>query len=190
MCPTPLGRVQTRVASLTLPALLGVILSLVTGRPDWIVLIGVLLLLGVTLDTCVYSWLLRYQPPWMTFVLALGEFGLLYVLAQILKLDLSPLEAIVFYWVSWVLAASTKVVVLPLVSLTYLESAFEFRRTQWSIPPAQVALPVLASAAEGGQGPGSLVREASGVHARPLEKLPSPSGVHAMPSPQRERQSA
>ena len=145
MCPTPIGRVHTRVAIIVGPALLGLILSLVTGRADWIVLIGVYLLLGVFLDTCVYSWLLKYQPPWMTGVLALAEFGLLYVLANVLKLDLSPAEAIAFYWASWVLATVTRIVVLPNLSLTYIESAGEFRRIEWSLPPEQTPVPVLAS---------------------------------------------
>ena len=73
MCPTPIGRIHTRVAILFLPALLGTILSLATGRPDWIVLIGVYLMLGVALDAGVYAWVIRYQPPWMTFVLAVFE---------------------------------------------------------------------------------------------------------------------
>ena len=179
MCPTPLGRIHTRVATIFGPALLGLILSLITGRPDWIVLIGVYLLMGVALDTCVYSWLLRYQPPWMTFVLALGEFGLLYVLANVLQLDLSPLEAIALYWASWILAATSKIVLLPILSLTYIESSFEFRRPAWSLPPQQVAYPVVAASSDAEPGP--LVERASGELAVPLEPLPSPSGVHQVP---------
>jgi hypothetical protein len=181
MCPTPIGRIHTRVATIVLPALLGTVLSVVTGRPDWIILIGVYLLLGVSLDAAVYSWLLKYQPPWMTGILGLGEFGLLYVLANVLKLDLTSLEAIVLFWASWLLATITRIVVLPLVSLTYIESAGEFRRVEWSLPPSQVALPVVASAGESRAGPGPLVQEASGVHARPLERKPGPSGVHQVP---------
>ncbi len=179
MCPTPIGRIETRVATLLGPALLAAALSLATGRPDWIVLIGVYLLLGVALDAGLYSWLLKYQPPWMTGVLALGEFGLLYVLANVLRLGLSPAEAIGLYWISWALATATRIAVLPIVSLTYIESAGEFRRTEWSVPPSQASLPVLASAAEAQAGPGALVQAASGVHARPLERKPSPSGIHA-----------
>jgi hypothetical protein len=179
MCPTPLGRIHTRVATIFLPALLGLILSLVTGRPDWIVLIGVFLLLGVALDTCVYSWLLKYQPPWMTGVLALAEFGLLYVLANVLELDLAPWEAIVLYWASWILATATRIAVLPILSLTYIESAGEFRRIAWSLPPEQAPLPVIAAVGDGAPGP--VVRAASGAHQVPLEKLPSPSGVHTVP---------
>ena len=47
MCPTPIGRLHTRVASIVLgPAVLGLILTLITGHLDWIVLVGVYLLLG------------------------------------------------------------------------------------------------------------------------------------------------
>ncbi len=178
MCPTPLGRVETRVAILVGPAILGTILSIATGRAGWIVLIGVYLLLGVALDLLVYPWLLRYQPPWMTFVLGLGEFGLLYVLAQVLKLGLTPAEAIIFYWVSWTIAALTKIVVLPIASLTYLESSLEFRTTEWSVPAQQSALPVLAAEADVVAAPGALIERASGVREVPLELKPSPSGVH------------
>jgi hypothetical protein len=181
MCPTPIGRIHTRVATIGVPALLGVILSLVTGRPDWIVLIGVFLLMGVSLDAGLYSWLLKYQPPWMTGILALGELGLLFVLANVLKLDLTPAEAIVFYWAAWSLATATRIALLPIVSLTYIESAAEFRRIEWSIPASQASLPIMASRAEAASGPGRLLEEASGVHARPLERKPSPSGVHASP---------
>ena len=165
-----------------LPALLGVILSLVTGREDWIVLIGIYLVMGVALDTLVYPWVLRYQPPWMTFVLALAEFGLLYLLANVLELNLSSAEAIIFYWVSWILAALTKVIVLPIASLTYLESSLEFRRPEWSIPPAQESLPIIAASDGGAVGAGKIVLEASGDHAVPLELMPSPSGEHVRPT--------
>jgi hypothetical protein len=183
MCPTPIGRLHTRVASIVLgPAVLGLILTLVTGHLDWIVLVGVYLLLAVFLDTAVYPFVLAWQPPWMTFVLALVEYGLLLAVTQLLEgfPNISVLEATIFYWCCWVLAVWVKVVILPIASLTYLESAGEFRRAQWSQPVEQVALPVLASTADA-RRPGKLLAEASGVHATPLQSLPAPSGVHAVP---------
>lgn len=185
MCPTPTGRVHTRVSTILMgPAVLGLIITLISGHLDWIVLIGVYLLLGVFLDTAVYSWLLKYQPPWMTGALALGEYGLLLAVTQLLEgfPNISIIEATIFYWVSYLLAVSAKIAVLPILSLTYLESAGEFRRTEWSVPASQASLPVLASAAEARRGPGELVRAASGVHAKPLESLPAPSGVHQVPT--------
>ena len=63
-------------------------------------------------------------------------------------------EAVIFYWICWILAIPlTKVVLLPLFSLTYLESAGEIRRIEWSIPESQVPLPVLAAGAEAGAAP-------------------------------------
>jgi hypothetical protein len=192
MCPTPTGRIHTRTAAIFLPLLLGLVVSLVSGHFDWLALIGLYYVMGVFLDLAVYSWLFRFQPPWMTFVIALSELGFLLVLSHALAeqggvggLDhISVPEAIVFYWAAWILAIPvTKVMILPLISLTYLESAGELRRIEWSIPESQVALPVLASGAEAARGPGPIVREASGVHAKPLPQLPSPSGVHRVPRP-------
>jgi hypothetical protein len=192
MCPTPTGRIHTRTATIFLPALFGLIVSLVTGHFDWLALIGVYYIMGIFLDTAVYSWLFRFQPPWMTFVLAIAELGFLLVLAAVignvsdggLEHTLPIYEAIIFYWVAWLLAIPiTKVVLLPLISVTYLESAGEIRRVEWSIPESQVPLPVLASSAEAKRGPGPVVREASGVHAKPLPQLPSPSGVHRTVQP-------
>jgi hypothetical protein len=177
MCPTLVGRIHSRVASLVLPAALGIVLSLVTGREDWIVLIGVLLLLGTALDTLVYTWLIRYQPPWLTGVVGLAELGFLFVLAHLLELHLTDLEAIVFYLVSWSLATATRIALFPTFSLTYLESAGEFRRIEWSIPAPQEQLPVYASPADTGSA-GPVLRAASGVHAVPLEPKPGLSGVH------------
>ena len=193
MCPTVIGRIHTRVSIIVLgPALIGLIFSLVSGHWDWLALVGIYLMLGIFLDTAIYPWLLKWQPPWVGFVLALGEFGLLLVLAGIVNdatakdgagalHNISIGEAIWFYWLCWVTASLIKIVVLPIANLTYAESAAEFRRPAWSIPPPLEPLPILASSEEAKAGPGPVIREASGVHAKPLEPLPSPSGVHRLP---------
>lgn len=179
MCPTPIGRIHTRVFALIPGALFATIIALATGNADWIVLIGVFLLMGIALDTCVYQWAVRYQPPWMTFTLAVVEWLLLLVLASILELDLTIWAASALYWIVWSMAAITKVVAFPIASLTYLESAGEFRTTEWSIPPSQASLPLLAAVGPGGPGPGLFEQAASGVGIKPIERQPSPSGVHA-----------
>jgi hypothetical protein len=188
MCPTPIGRIQTRTAIIIGPAIIGLVMSLITGHWDWLVLVGVYYLLGVFLDAAVYSWMLPWQPPFMGIILALAEFGLLLVLAGILNdeaggglSNITVGEAAIFYWVLWIVASLTKIVILPIMSLTYIESAGEFRTSRWSVPESLEPLPILASSAEAKAGPGPVIREASGTHARPLEPLPSPSGVHRVP---------
>jgi hypothetical protein len=180
MCPTVLGRIETRVFTLIGPALLATILSIATHDPGWIVTIGVFLLMGTLLDIVFYPVIIRWQPPWLTFVIAIGEF----VLLVLLVLSLDPgngrgfgwLGAIVLFWVSWVMAEATKIVIFPLLSLTWLESGGEFRATDWSIRPDAEPLPVLAAPMEG-QAEAPLVRQMSGVGQRP-ERRPPLSGVH------------
>jgi hypothetical protein len=186
MCPTVLGRVQTRVAILIGPAILGAILWLITGRSGFLTLIGVYLLLGIALDAGFYSWIIKWQPPWLTFVLAIGEFVLMYILAIVLDLDITMWQGIVWFWVAWTLAIWTKIVILPLISLTWIENGGEFRTTGWSIPPEQEPLPAagaVSAPAVAAAGPPRLAREFSAVQEIPqeLRGVPSPSGVHRRP---------
>ena len=183
MCPTPLGRLQTRTAILVLPALLGLVLSLLTDNEGFIVLIGVYLLLGVALDVLFYPRVIKWQPPWLTFVLAVGEFVLLYVLAQVLEVGLEPVDAVWFYWASWILAIVTKIVLLPIMSLSWIENGGEFRTTGWTIPAETEPLPIVA-AIPASAPVVALAREFSTVNQVPdeIRNLPAPSGVHRRPT--------
>jgi hypothetical protein len=184
MCPTVLGRIETRVAILIGPAILGTILSLLTGDPGWIVTIGVLLLLGVTLDTTLYRVLIKWQPPWLTFLLGVLEFVILFVLVKTLRLagpGFDTVDAIVLYWVSWTIAILTKIVILPLVSLTWLEDGGEFRIPGWTIPPEAEPIPVVA-AVEPDLTTSPLIREMSSEHPVVDDRRPPLSGVHGSPS--------
>lgn len=83
VCPTVLGRIHTRVAMITLPALLALVLS-PSPAHGWLVVIGTYLLMGIALDVLAYSRLRRDQPPRMTPVLGLAELGLLSALVGFL----------------------------------------------------------------------------------------------------------
>jgi hypothetical protein len=184
MCPTVLGRIETRTIILLPGAILGAILSILTNNEGFIVLIGIYLLMGVTLDIAFYPYVIRWQPPWLTFVLAVGEFVILYVLAHVLKVGLSNIDAVWFYWVTWTMAVWTKIVVLPLFSLSWIENGGEFRFTGWSTSPELLPTPVsVIGAQEAASGPPPLAIEFSSVKGVPeeLRKLPPPSGVRRVP---------
>jgi hypothetical protein len=134
MCPTTLGRVETRAFILIGPALLSLVLWLVTGSAAFPALIGIYLAQGWALDVLVYPRVISWQPPWLTGVLGVVEFVIVYVLAHALRLPISNLDAIWFYWVSWTIAVWTRIVVLPLLRLTWLEDGGEFRRIRWTVP--------------------------------------------------------
>ena len=190
MCPTVLGRIETRVATLVGPAILAAILSAATKDEGWIVTIGIYLLMGVALDVCVYQYVIRWQPPWLTGVLAVSEFVLLFILLKVLDPgqpgfgdpDALPGSAdwhpVALYWASWGLAIATKIAVLPLISLSWIENGGEFRRSGWTVPPEQEPLPVVA-----GPRPDphetAIAREFATAfpNPTPLERKPGPAAT-------------
>jgi hypothetical protein len=188
MCPTVLGRVQTRWAILIIPAIIWTIVSLITGNPSWIILIGLYFVIGVALDTAFYPFVIRWQPPWLTFVLAVGEFILVYLAANVLHgiHFASHWEPIAEYWITWVIAIWTKVVILPLLSLSWIENAGEFRSTDWSVAPEYLPLPITAfTPTQASGGPPPLARKFSAAVIEIPEELrraPSPSGVFQVPT--------
>jgi hypothetical protein len=187
MCPTVLGRIETRVAILVLPALLAAGLSIAYRDEGWIVTIGVYLVLGVILDILVYQFLIRWQPPWLTGVLALVEFILLFVLLKALKPgqhgyaspDTLPKTAdwhpIMLFWASWCLAIATKIVLLPLISLGWVENGGEFRRTGWTVPAAREQVPLVAAVrADPLATPVAREFATAFPNTEPLERKPGP----------------
>jgi hypothetical protein len=191
MCPSIVGRLETRVATLLVPALLALAISIFDRNPGWIVTIGIYLLMGVALDTLFYPRVVRWQPPWLTFVIACGEFLILFALLKLLRPGLPGFgepravlgpddwKPIALYWATWMIAVTTRIVVLPIVSLSWIEDAGEFRETGWSVPPQYEPVPLVASI-EAPAAPGTLVRELTSTHAIP-ERVAALTQAHAIP---------
>ncbi|MCK9249181.1 MAG: hypothetical protein M0P31_09410 [Solirubrobacteraceae bacterium] len=184
MCPSPFGRIQTRAATLLGPVILALILwalQVADAAPEgFLVLLGIYLLMGVALDTAFYPLVIRWQPPWLTFVLAVGEFVLIFLLGKALEIGLTDLQAIVFYWVTWVIAIVTKIVVLPFVTLTYIEDGGEFRHTDWTVPDGQqpLAVSLLPEDGRGAAREPQLAREFSA-------QIPIPDELRGLDAPSR-----
>jgi hypothetical protein len=178
MCPTLLGRLQTRIVILLLPAVLAALLSLITGNGEWLALVGLFLVMGAVLDCCVYSPVVSWQPGWLTGILGLAEYVLLLVLALALGFGIPVWQATIFYAVVWVVAQCVRIVLLPLLFLTRLEDGGELRPVRWSVPPQHEQLPVLAAPGE------ELPERLTGAWNRPSQvgqALPAPSQIGPIP---------
>jgi len=188
MCPTTLGRIQTRAAILVIPIVLAAILSLVLWDEGWIETILLYLGMGIALDVLVYRYTIRWQPPWLTGLLALAEFVLLFILVKEVQPgqpgfgDPDPLPAtgdwrpVLLFWVAWCIAIATKIVVLPLISLSWIENGGEFRRTKWTVPVERMRVPLVA-APRGDPHATAVAREFSSrfPNPEPLERKPGPA---------------
>ena len=63
------------------------------------------------------------------------------------------------------MAIATKIVVLPLLSLSWIENGGEFRAVGWSVAPDYQPLPLLATVDDRATSGGRLSREFSAVHS-------------------------
>jgi hypothetical protein len=191
MCPTLWGRLETRVLTLIGPAFLATAISLLTRNEGWIVTIGILLMMGVVLDILFYPRIITWQPPWLTFVLAVGEFILLFLLIKTLHPghipygDADPLigfddwRPVLLFWTSWLVAIATKIAVLPLISLSWIEDGGELRRTGWTVAPERERLPLIATL-DPAAASTRLIREFSTVRPSPETAKPSLSAIRSV----------
>ena len=83
------------------------------------------------------------------------------------------------------IAITTKIVILPLISLWWIENGGEFRTTGWSVAPEYQPLPIWRSRPSSPGGPPPLARKFSAAVIEIPEELrraPSPSGVFQIPT--------
>ena len=86
------GRIETRLAGALVPVLVAAVLAPILHKWWPLELVGLMLLIGLTLDVVVYHRLLPYQPGWAAVPLGLLELGLTMSAARLLDLG-APLRA-------------------------------------------------------------------------------------------------
>src|SRR3954454_10819587 len=163
MCFTVAGRLQTRLAALLGPLLVTLCVTLWTGQYEYWTLFGLMAGVGLLLDIGGYSWLLGFQPRWLSVLLAAGEFWVIKQVAELpypWSLVLDTRQAVEIYVPGWLLSWLILQAVLPLLWPRWAEDGGEIRPVRWQGPAIErlgsldqrrkrygVALVVLAIAA-------------------------------------------
>jgi hypothetical protein len=92
-------------------------------------------------------------------------------------------QPIAWFWIVHTMEIINKIVVLPLLSLSWIENGGEFRKVGWSVAPDYQSLPALAAIDER-PSQGTLTREFSSVHTVPNQQIARPlTALHQTPAP-------
>jgi hypothetical protein len=161
------GRVESRLASAVLPFLVACVTALALDAWWPVELAGLMVGVGLALDTVAYHRLLPYQPGWTAVPLGLLELGLTMLLVWLFDVA-APLEpALWFFAGSWLLAQVLGHAVFPLLSLTYAEDGGELGRSGAAMAAlAPASLLAVLGVAWTTQPP--TVRLEAGTHTGPL----------------------
>lgn len=130
MCFTFIGRLHTRLALLVVPLLFTGMIVLLTGERAYFTLFGLMAVSGLALELGVYSWLIQYQPRWLTILLAVPEFLLVWWLMALFGPALAGVsnrQAIGLFAAAWLINWLTLQIVLPLLWPRWAEDSGEFR---------------------------------------------------------------
>lgn len=117
------GRLQTKLISYLLLALISIPFSVVFGAVIW-GLFGIAILIGLILET-IWGLVIEHQPGWLTFVLAALEFFLITIGALLLALPVSIPQALTYYVTSWALIQLFFLYIFPIFRLKWADEGSE-----------------------------------------------------------------
>lgn len=161
------GRLESRLAATLLPFLAAVALAPLLHAWWPIELVGLMVGIGLVLDTAIYHRRLPYQPGWAALPVGLAELGTTMGLAWLLDVNAPLNPALALFGAAWLLAQLLGHAGLPLVRLSYAEDGGELGRGGIALSvAATAAVLVMAGTAWSIKPP--TIHLAAGVHQGPL----------------------
>lgn len=125
MCFSLAGRLQTRAVALLHALILAILFAGANWNLSYFTMFFWMVGMAFVLDLFVYSRWIGYQPRWLTIVLGVFEFFLLFILVPGPK-DLGQMLG--FYLLAWLAGWLTLEILLPLAWPRWAEDAGEFRQ--------------------------------------------------------------
>ncbi len=161
------GRLESRLAGL-LPVVVAAFILTGLGARWWPVeAAGLMVGLGILLDTVVYDRLLHYQPGWFAAPFGLLELGLLLGVMPAAGIVAPLWQAVALFAAGWLLAQVLGHVAFPLARPAYAEDGGELGRLgAFSVVALGVALAAAGGTAYAGERP--VVHLQAGVFQGPL----------------------
>ena len=160
------GRIESRLAALTLP--LAVALALGAALGEWwpVELAGLMIAVGLSAD-CLYHPALTYQPGWAALPLGLVELGALMATVLLLGVRAPVVAALALFGGAWVWTQLLGQALLPSWRWGYAEEGGELGVAGGALAAA-ICLPFAASGGIWWHNLPPTVRLAAGVHHGPL----------------------
>ena len=160
------GRIESRLAALTLP--LAVALALGAALGEWwpVELAGLMIAVGLAAD-CIYHPALSYQPGWAALPLGLVELGALMATVLLLGVRAPVVAALALFGGAWVWTQLLGQALLPSWRWGYAEEGGELGVAGGALAAA-ICLPFAASGGIWWHNLPPTVRLAAGVHQGPL----------------------
>ena len=160
------GRIESRLAALTLP--LAVALALGAALGEWwpVELAGLMIAVGLSAD-CLYHPALTYQPGWAALPLGLVELGALMATVLLLGVRAPVVAALALFGGAWVWTQLLGQALLPAWRWGYAEEGGELGVAGAALAAA-ICLPFAASGGIWWHNLPPTVRLAAGIHQGPL----------------------
>ena len=161
------GRIESRVAVVLIVLVAAIALALVEHRWWPVEAVGLMLGVGLALDTVVYDRALRYQPAWVALPLGALELGVLLLLMRAAGI-MAPLgQAVALFAAGWLAGQLLGHAGFPLLRLSYAEDGGELGRLG-AVSAALVGAALAASGSAAYALRPPVVHLARGVHQGPL----------------------
>jgi hypothetical protein len=123
MLPTLKGRLQTKLITYAILALVTVVFSLTISPMYWW-LFAIAVVVGLALET-LWGLVVNYEPGWLTILFALIEFLAIANIMLLVSVPMPFMSGLMYYLVGWSVIQLVLIYLIPIFRLSWVENGNE-----------------------------------------------------------------